>query len=96
MIKTNIKIFSENYVNSIMLALLIVTFPFNLKVLFFFRVVDFIQLYFIFYNIKKINIKHKKIITLVIIAILISSLISIHYSTLSNMNIQNLYMFINF
>ena len=67
-----------------MLALLIVTFPFNLKVLFFFRVVDFIQLAFIFYNIKKISIKHQKIITLVIIAILISSLIGIHYSTLSN------------
>ncbi len=84
MIKTNIKIFSENYVNSTMLALLIITFPFNFKVLFFFRVVDFIQLAFIFYNIKNISIKHLKIITLVIIAILISSLIGIQYSPLSN------------
>lgn len=84
MIKTNIKIFSENYVNSIMLALLIVTFPFNLKVLFFFRVVDFIQLAFIFYNIKKITIKHQKIITLVIITILISSLVGLQYLPISN------------
>lgn len=75
---------NNNFLNFILISLMIITYPFNFKVILFFRIVDFISLIFILLNLNKIQATQIKLITMVIVALMISSLVGFYY----NPNIQ--------
>ena len=59
---------------------MIVTYPFNYKVILFFRIVDIVSLIFIFLNFKKIQTTQLKIIIIIILALMISSIVGFYYN----------------
>ena len=83
--KKNFVNYSENnFLNFILISLMIVTYPFNFKIILFFRILDFFSLIFIFLNYKKIQNEQLKVLTIIIITLMISSLVGFYF----NPNIQ--------
>lgn len=74
----------NNFLNFILISLMIVTYPFNFKVILFLRIVDIVSIIFICFNFKKIETSQLKMVMLIVVALMISSVVGFYY----NPNIQ--------
>ena len=86
----------NNFLNFILISLMIITYPINFKIILFMRIVDIVSLIFIFINYQKIQNTQIKVIIMIIVALMISSLVGFYFNLIFNiLDYINLYIYIN-
>ncbi len=79
-----------NNLNIIIISLIIITYPLNFKLFLFFRIADLLSIIFILLNLKNVKYYDLKIILLIVISLLISSIVGFYYMSYNSLNFDKL------
>ena len=79
-----------NNFNIILISLIIITYPFNIKLFLFLRIADLLSIIFILLNLTNVKYYELKIISLIVISLIISSIVGLYNQPYNKINLNKL------